>query len=256
MTPPSPSRTLTRSSSRVSTPRCSNKRRPSPSKTGIRWVPVAAEDVDGHTVVMVAVPAARGFEAPASGNNGPGGHELVVDLAVRAIIGAWKGPLVQPDHSAASRGTSATDGRVAPCTSWRTGGPAGTSGTPTWASRSAQSGGAHTRTSAPSSRNRTASPASGSTSPRPPVRSKFRSGKERVAPCFFFAVRCGRTTSSRSGGTAVRRGGRRTCQHRPARSHPGRGGRTRLRKVHRRAAQDACRAACRRPAISGGGGAG
>ena len=56
---------------------------------------VAAEDVDGHTVMMVAVPAACGFEAPASGDNGPGGHELVVDLAIR-IIGAWKGPLVQP----------------------------------------------------------------------------------------------------------------------------------------------------------------
>ena len=37
-----------------------------------------------------------------------------------------------------------------PCTSARTGGPSGTSGTPTSASRSAQSGGAHTRTSAPS----------------------------------------------------------------------------------------------------------
>jgi hypothetical protein len=34
------------------------------------------------------------------------------------------------------------------------------------ASRSAQSGGAHTRTSAPSARNRTASPTSGSTPPR------------------------------------------------------------------------------------------
>ena len=36
------------------------------------------------------------------------------------------------------------------------------------AGRSAQSGGAHTRTSAPSARNRTASPTSGPTSPRPP----------------------------------------------------------------------------------------
>ena len=50
-------------------------------------------------------------------------------------------------NSAARRGTSATDGGVAPCSSWRTGGPIGTSGTPTSASRSAQSGGAHTRTS-------------------------------------------------------------------------------------------------------------
>ena len=69
-------------------------------------------------------------------------------------------------NSAMSRGTSAADGGVAPCTSGRTGGPAGTSGTPTSASRSAQPGGAHTRTSAPSARNRTASAASGSTPPR------------------------------------------------------------------------------------------
>ena len=77
-------------------------------------------------------------------------------------------------NSAASRGRSAGDGRAAPCTSGRTGGPAGTRGTPTSASRSAhraepeKSGGAHICTSAPSSRNRTASPTSGSTSPRPP----------------------------------------------------------------------------------------
>jgi len=69
-------------------------------------------------------------------------------------------------NSAASRGTSAADGGVAPCTSGRTGWPTGTSGTPTSASRSAQSGGAHIHTSAPSSRNRTASPTSGSTPPR------------------------------------------------------------------------------------------
>jgi Aconitase family (aconitate hydratase) len=65
-------------------------------------------------------------------------------------------------------GTSATVSGVAPCISGRTGGPIGTSGTPSWASRCAQSGGAHTRTCAPSSRNRTASATSGSTSPRPP----------------------------------------------------------------------------------------
>ncbi len=46
--------------------------------------------------------------------------------------------------------------------------PAGTRGTPTSASRSAQSGGAHARASTPSARNRTASPTSGSTSPLPP----------------------------------------------------------------------------------------
>src|SRR6185437_7315120 len=68
--------------------------------------------------------------------------------------------------SAARRGTSAAGGAVAACTSERTGRPNGTSGTPTSASRSAQSGGAHIRTSAPSSRGRTASPISGSTPPR------------------------------------------------------------------------------------------
>jgi len=55
--------------------------------------------------------------------------------------------------------------------------PAGTSGTPTPANRrnrrvlwmNFSSGGAHTRTSAPSARNRTASPSSGSTSPRDPI---------------------------------------------------------------------------------------
>ena len=64
------------------------------------------------------------------------------------------------------RGTSAGVGGLAACTSWCTGGPKGTSGTPASASRSAQSGGAHISTSAPSSRNRTASPTSGSTPPR------------------------------------------------------------------------------------------
>ena len=59
---------------------------------------------------------------------------------------------------------------VAPVTIGRTGWPTGTSGTPTPASRSANSssGGAHTRTCAPSARNRTASPTIGSTSPREP----------------------------------------------------------------------------------------
>ena len=70
--------------------------------------------------------------------------------------------------SAAIRGRSAGVGRAAPCSSGRTGGPTGTTGTPTSASRSVRSSGAHVSTSAPSSRNRTASPTSGSTSPRPP----------------------------------------------------------------------------------------
>ena len=49
-------------------------------------------------------------------------------------------------------------------------GPTGVSGTPARASSSAKtsSGGAHTRTSAPSSRNCTASATTGSTSPRDP----------------------------------------------------------------------------------------
>src|ERR687897_2360187 len=64
-------------------------------------------------------------------------------------------------NSAARRGRSAADGGVAPVTSGRTGWPPGTSGAPTRASSSAKSGGAHTRTSAPS-------PPIGSTSPRDP----------------------------------------------------------------------------------------
>ena len=71
-------------------------------------------------------------------------------------------------NSAATRGASAGDDGFAPCTSARTDWPTGTSGTPTRASSSAKSGGAHTRTSAPSSRNRTASATIGSTSPRDP----------------------------------------------------------------------------------------
>src|SRR5215831_5937992 len=133
--------------------------------------------------------------------------------------------------SAARRGTSASDGGFAPWTSECTGGPTGTSGTPTSASRSAQSGGAHIRTSAPSSRNRTASPTSGSTPPResyvdnstrtsqlpfpqvlasacdyaarpgscrkPPSALYLESGGECALP-FSLIARCGRTTSSRS----------------------------------------------------------
>jgi hypothetical protein len=56
-------------------------------------------------------------------------------------------------NSAARRGTSAAG--VAPRTIGRTGWPTGTSG-------------AHTRTSTPSARNRTAIPTIGSTSPRDP----------------------------------------------------------------------------------------
>ena len=77
--------------------------RPWGSPLGCR---VAAEDVYGHTVVMVASPATRGFEGPTSGYHGPSGHELVIDLAVHAsqprdgcvkvaALGTPKGPLVQ-----------------------------------------------------------------------------------------------------------------------------------------------------------------
>jgi hypothetical protein len=57
--------------------------------------------------------------------------------------------------SAASRNAVAADGGFAPVTTERTDGPSGTSGTPARASSStnSSSGGAHTRTSAPSSRN-------------------------------------------------------------------------------------------------------
>lgn len=70
--------------------------------------------------------------------------------------------------SAARRGTPSAPGGVAAVINARTDRPNGTSGTPTPASRRANSssGGAHTRTSAPSSRSRTASPTSGSTPPR------------------------------------------------------------------------------------------
>jgi len=76
--------------------------------------------------------------------------------------GHWR--LFSAINSAARRGTCAADGRTIERIGW----PTGTSGTPTSASSSAKSGGAHTRTFAPSARNRTASPTSGSTSPRDP----------------------------------------------------------------------------------------
>jgi hypothetical protein len=73
-------------------------------------------------------------------------------------------------NSAARLGRSdaAAAGGVTPCTIGRTGWPIGTSGTPTPASSSAKSGGVHTHASAPSARNRTASPTIGPTSPRDP----------------------------------------------------------------------------------------
>ena len=70
--------------------------------------------------------------------------------------------------SAATRGASAGVDGFTPCTSARTDRPTGTIGTPTRASCSAKSGGAHIRTSAPSARNATANPNIGSTSPRDP----------------------------------------------------------------------------------------
>jgi hypothetical protein len=56
----------------------------------------------------------------------------------------------------------------APARAPRTDEPAGTSGTPTRASRSSKSGGAHSRTSTPSAFSATARAAIGSTSPREP----------------------------------------------------------------------------------------
>src|SRR4051812_37719201 len=71
-------------------------------------------------------------------------------------------------NSAARRGRD--DGGGAAVVSALADWPTGTIGTPTPANRCAKSssGGAHTTTSAPSARNRTASPTSGSTSPRDP----------------------------------------------------------------------------------------
>src|SRR2546428_701137 len=67
---------------------------------------VAAEDVDGYAVVVVASPALGGVEGPTSGDHGTGGHELVDDLAVdaslspngflRVVPNALEDPLVQP----------------------------------------------------------------------------------------------------------------------------------------------------------------
>src|SRR5438067_12395605 len=66
---------------------------------------VAAEDVDGYAVVVVASPAVGGVEGPTSGDHGSGGHDLVDDPAVdvsqpsngflRVVTGAVEDPLVQ-----------------------------------------------------------------------------------------------------------------------------------------------------------------
>ena len=112
----------------------------------------AASPVEGALEAGSRAPAAAGIKPVATSASHP--------PAAAASV-----PNCAAINSAARRGTSAADGGVAPCTSGRTGGPTGTSGTPTPASRSAQSGGAHTRTSAPGARNRTASPTSGSTPP-------------------------------------------------------------------------------------------
>jgi hypothetical protein len=71
-------------------------------------------------------------------------------------------------NSAARSGRD--DGGGAPVVNARADRPTGTNGAPTLANRrsNSSSGGAHTRTSTPSARNRTASPTSGSTSPRDP----------------------------------------------------------------------------------------
>jgi hypothetical protein len=43
---------------------------------------VAGDDEDRHAVMVVAAPTTRGLEGPPAGNDRPGGHELVDDLAV------------------------------------------------------------------------------------------------------------------------------------------------------------------------------
>jgi hypothetical protein len=45
---------------------------------------MAAVDEDRHAVVVVAAPAARRLEGSPAGDDRPGGHELVDDLAVDA----------------------------------------------------------------------------------------------------------------------------------------------------------------------------
>src|SRR5207245_4288632 len=67
---------------------------------------VAAEDVDGYAVVVVASPALGGVEGPTSGDHGTGGHGLVYDLAVdaslspngflRVVPNALEDPFMQP----------------------------------------------------------------------------------------------------------------------------------------------------------------
>src|SRR5207244_676462 len=69
---------------------------------------VAAENVDRHTVVIVASPATRGFKGPPAGDHRACRHDLIVDLAVHAsqppngclkvavVLGAWEEPLVEP----------------------------------------------------------------------------------------------------------------------------------------------------------------
>src|SRR4029453_9564396 len=48
-----------------------------------------AEDEDRHAVVVDTAPAARGLEGPPAGDDRPGGHELVDDLAVHTRRAAW-----------------------------------------------------------------------------------------------------------------------------------------------------------------------
>ena len=65
----------------------------------------AGQDEDRDAVVVVAAPAARRLEGPPAGDDRPGGHELIDDLAVDAGqtardslgvgVGTRQGPLVQ-----------------------------------------------------------------------------------------------------------------------------------------------------------------
>ena len=122
--------------------------------------------------------AALAFQARAAAPAGAGGAYQVRAFGGARAFGAPGGALNAPlvGIAATPRGNGywllAADGGVFPVNTWRTISrtewPAGTSGTPTRASRSAKSGGAHTRTSAPSARSAPASPTIGSTSPRDP----------------------------------------------------------------------------------------
>ena len=76
-----------------------------PASRRPRRAPGSAEDVDGHAVVVVAAPAARGLEGPPPGDDGPRRHELLETWRFtprsRGTAASWSSPrqedpLVQP----------------------------------------------------------------------------------------------------------------------------------------------------------------